>query len=174
MTPDERYARCLDVLLEFEGGFSNDPDDPGGPTNKGVTLATYSLYLGRQATVQELKDIPDSHVRAIYQKYWDDVAGDKLPAGLDMMAFDAAVNCGPGRSVKWLQTASGATVDGILGPRSLQLIAAATTIYLIDDVFALRRAYYASLPTFDRFGKGWMARLTKCLTLATAWARAEG
>lgn len=91
----DNFAACLRLTLAYEGGWSDNPADPGGATMKGITLATYSAWLGKDATKAELKAIPQAHIEAIYRhEYWDKVRGDDLPAGLDLVAFDAAANSG--------------------------------------------------------------------------------
>ena len=79
-----RFEVCLPRILEHEGGWSDHPSDPGGATMKGVTLETYSNWLGKKATKDELRNIPSSHLNTIYRdNYWKTAACDKLPAGLD-------------------------------------------------------------------------------------------
>ena len=63
----DNFEKSLEIILHHEGGFVDHPEDPGGATNKGITLDTYSGYLGRKATVDELKNIPDDHVKDIYK-----------------------------------------------------------------------------------------------------------
>jgi len=70
---------------------------------KGITVGAYRAWKGQAVIKAELRAIPDSEVRAIYrQNYWDAVRGDDLPAGLDLVAFDGAVNSGVSRGAKWL------------------------------------------------------------------------
>ena len=87
------FASSLAHVLKHEGGWADHPRDPGGATMKGVTLATYSDWLGRQATKDELRAISDEHLRTIYKaRFWDAVRGDELPSGVDYVVFDMAVN----------------------------------------------------------------------------------
>ena len=99
------FEQCLAWLLKHEGGFVHHPDDPGGMTNKGITAKVYEKWLsetvdsGSGCHRRNHANIPDNHVAAIYrEEYWNRVAGDKLPAGLDWSVFDWAVNSGVGRS----------------------------------------------------------------------------
>ena len=154
----------LKAVLRHEGGFVHHPADPGGATNKGITLATYSKFLGREASVDELKAILDRQVEAIYgMEYWSKVRGDDLPAGLDYVVFDMAVNSGPGRAVKLLQRIVGATPDGVIGPATLRLVQAwyrdRGAANCIAAYNAARQHYLESLPTFSAFGKGWTRRV---------------
>ncbi|SFF90273.1 glycosyl hydrolase 108 family protein, partial [Methylobacterium sp. yr596] len=100
------FERAMTLVLAHEGGWSNDPADPGGATNLGVTIGTLSLWLGRPATKAEVKALTVASVSPLYRRrFWDAVQGDALPAGLDYALFDFAVNSGPKRAVIGLQRA---------------------------------------------------------------------
>ncbi len=166
-----RFEECLPLLLAHEGDWSDDPNDPGGATMKGVTLQTYSAWLGRQATKEELRDISDDDLAAIYEtEFWLTANCDQIPAGPDYFVFDYSVNSGPSRARKAIQTAAGVTADGVLGPQSMAAIHAASPLALIESMSAAREAYYRSLPTFSHFGKGWMNRLNEVTAQAKAFA----
>lgn len=163
-----RFDDCLPRILKQEGGWSNDPIDPGGPTNKGIILRVYAAYLGRQPTldvVPLLKNIPDDHLRDIYRRnYWQLVRGDELPPGVDLAVFDYGVNSGPATSIRKLQqclaamTGRPVKVDGHLGPVTMEAIRCVDHRELISRFMDSRRAYLRSLRTFWRFGRGWMRR----------------
>lgn len=126
---------------------------------KGVTLATYSKYLGRQATKDELRNISDADIQQIYRSlYWDRAACDKLPPGVDLVVFDMALNAGPGRAVKLLQEAVGSTPDGGIGPQTLAAVAKQNPLSLIEQYSEARRVFYKSLGAYVTFGKGWLRR----------------
>jgi len=158
------FKDSLKFTLSQEGGWSDHPADPGGATMKGVTLKTYSEYLGRPASKQELRAIPDNHLENIYRKkYWDKVRGDDLPRGMDLCVFDFAVNSGPSRAIKILQALCKAKPDGIIGPATLKavndwFIDAAPSIS-IDEYQHARQHYLEAIPTFSTFGKGWTRRV---------------
>src|SRR5690606_8907906 len=116
---NKNFQQALEKVLKHEGGFVNHPADPGGATNKGITIKVYQQFK-KGATVADLKKITDAEVSAIYRKnYWDAVKADQLPSGLDYAVFDFAVNSGPSRAAKCLQETLGVTVDGKIGPRTL-------------------------------------------------------
>ena len=95
----DRFDACLPHILHHEGGWADHPKDPGGATMKGITLAVFREWTGKQSTKAELKAISDNTVAAIYRKnYWFPSHCDKLPAGVDLIVFDLAVNSGPGRA----------------------------------------------------------------------------
>ena len=127
---------------------------------KGITLATFTNFLGRPATEEELRNISDAQIYAIYSRnYWDRVAGDRLPAGLDLCVFDMAVNAGVSRAVRMLQEIVGSTADGVLGPRTLATVAEQDVLSLIRQYSEERRRFYKSLKTFPTFGRGWLRRV---------------
>lgn len=163
----ERFDICLARVLKHEGGYVDHPKDPGGATNKGVTLATYSDWLGRKATKDELKAIPATHVSTIYrERYWKTAACDALPAGLDGVVFDLAVNSGPSRAKKMLQQAVGVAADGQIGPATLAAIKRLGASGAVNKLCDAREAFYRGLPTFATFGRGWLNRLDEVRRVA--------
>ncbi len=101
------FVRCLAVTLKWEGGYSNDPDDPGGATMKGITHAEYDAWRKTHGqSVRPVSQIADEEVAAIYRtNYWDAMGCEELPAGFDLCVFDAAVNSGVARAKEWLAAA---------------------------------------------------------------------
>lgn len=155
------FDACLAHVLASEGGWSDHPADPGGATMNGVTLATYRKYRP-QATKAELRQISDEMVAQIYRSgYWDAVHGDDLPAGLDLVAFDAAVNSGVRRASKWLQSAVGAAADGQIGPKTLMAAQTVKVPIAIARALQARKSFLISLPTWKTFGRGWTNRLNR-------------
>ena len=102
------YDEALRRLLVHEGGYSNHPSDPGGPTNFGITLADYRKYVEPDATADDVRDMSVDEAKAIYRKrYWDAQRCDELPCGVDYSVFDYGVNSGIGRSGKVLRRVVG-------------------------------------------------------------------
>ena len=152
------YKECLDLVLKSEGGWVNNPNDPGGETNLGVTKAVWEEYVGHPVTT--MKNLTKDDVAPLYeQKYWRACYGEVLPRGLDFIVFSMGVNAGPGRSVKLLQQSIGCVPDGVIGPATRSLICASNTATLIAKFSEIRREYYRSLKTFPIFGKGWLSRV---------------
>jgi len=161
------FNECLEMLLEHEGGYVNHPSDPGGMTNLGVTKREYDEWLGRETTEEEMRDLTPEDVAPIYkQNYWDRVKGDQLPSGVDWCAFDWAVNSGSGRPAKAIQRAVGATADGAIGPKTLQLVMEKDPKYIIDYVYTVRQGFYEGLDTYKTFGRGWSRRNKETLEQA--------
>lgn len=154
------FKECLDLVLKSEGGFVNHPSDPGGMTNLGVTKRVWQEYTGHEADEKEMRSLTPEKVAPLYeQKYWRPCYGEVLPRGLDFVVFSMGVNAGPGRSVKLLQQSLGCVPDGIIGPRTRELISSSNTATLIAKFSETRREYYRALKTFSTFGKGWLNRV---------------
>ena len=153
------FDHCLRLVLAHEGGWADHPKDPGGATMKGVTLATYRKYKPG-ATKAQLRAISDADLAMIYRDgYWNKVKGDDLPAGLDLVAFDAAVNSGPGRAARWLQEALGVNADGAIGPKTIAAAQDAHKEAVIDRACSIRLNWLRTLPHWPTFGKGWTRRV---------------
>lgn len=157
---DRNFAKALKLVLHYEGGYVNNAADPGGPTNKGITLANYRRFVKSNGTIADLKAITDQEVAKVYRKqYWDVVKGDDLPDGIDFATFDYGVNSGPQRAIKHLQSVVGATPDGKIGPATLSAIKAIVPQKVIADYCAMRLSFLRGLKTWGTFGKGWEARV---------------
>jgi lysozyme family protein len=159
-----RYAECLKLVLAYEGGFVNHPNDKGGATNLGVTQATLTKHLGRKATIDDVKALTPDKVAPIYeQMYWKPVWAFRLPKGVDLCVFDWAVNAGPNRAIRHLQEALKVRVDGIIGVNTLKAVEAANAKDLVKVLCYLRRDWYnrrvQEAPSQMVFLKGWLARV---------------
>ncbi len=110
-------AHALPAVLAFEGGFSDDPADAGGPTNLGITQGEYDRH--RQLCgepLQSVKFITQIEAQHIYQdNYWNVIQGDDLPFPIDWITFDAAVNMGTGTAAKMLEEALNLPVNFAVG-----------------------------------------------------------
>ncbi|MGE5501246.1 MAG: glycoside hydrolase family 108 protein, partial [Ignavibacteriales bacterium] len=112
-----RFEACLAPVLQHEGGYVDRRDDRGGPTNLGCTIKTLSKWRGCDATRDDVKALTKADVEPIYKAwYWDAAHCGELPAGVDYMVFDLAINSGAGRAVQFLQRAVKVTPDGKFGP----------------------------------------------------------
>lgn len=171
------FAATLTRELVYEGGKVDDPHDPGGRTNRGITQGTYNAY--RRELHIPSKDvflISDAEVATIYKtRYWDVICGDKLPKGLDIITMDGAVNSGNAQSIKWVQASLGASykgaIDGQMGLKTLQAIEDCDDVEeLIHEALSRRLATLKRLKTWSRFGKGWSARIANVQKTGLAWA----
>ena len=101
-----REKESLARVLAHEGGYSNHPNDPGGPTMKGTQRVYDGFRKGKGLATRSVKSLTTAELNEIYvRQYWDAVQGDTLPAGVDYVVLDGALNSGPGRSIMWLQQA---------------------------------------------------------------------
>lgn len=168
-----KFDAILAETLTHEGGWSDHPDDPGGATMRGITLATFRR---RQpgATKEDLRRISDADLRHIYRvDYWRPVRGDDLPAGIDMATFDAAVNSGVTQGSKWTQRALQVTADGRIGTATLAAAAAADPVPVIRKACELRMGMLRGLKTWGAFGRGWSRRVASVEARAVAMAQAH-
>jgi lysozyme family protein len=165
------FDTCLAHVLASEGGYVNNPQDPGGMTNLGCTKTTWELFVGHPVSEADMRNLTPADVAPLYKrKYWDAVSGDLLPEGLDYAVFDAAINSGPGRAAKWLQETVGVTADGSIGPATLKAIEAFNALELIAHYNDKRLQFLEALPTFSTFGKGWSNRVASVQSIASQQA----
>lgn len=161
------FDAALARILHFEGGWTDDPFDPGGPTNRGITLSTFAHERGIDVTAETvtelkaaLRRISDADLRCIYlERYWKPARCSEMPPALALIHFDASVNQGVTGAARMLQDALHVAIDGEIGPITL---AAANSCELADVIAryaAIRRAHYRSLSHFWRFGRGWLRRV---------------
>ncbi len=170
---DARFLPCLSIVLRHEGGFSNDPQDPGGATMMGITRATLAEWRGEAVTAEEVRALTEEEAREIYRaRYWNVLRCDDLPPGIDLMVFDFGVNAGPGAAARMLQRAVGVRADGAIGPVTLAAARAADAVAAIDRMARLREDHYRALATFPRFGRGWLRRTDEVRRAAQAMAAA--
>lgn len=154
------FDQSLAFVLVHEGGYVDNPKDPGGATNKGITLKTYSAHLGRMANKAELQQISDHTVATIYRRnYWDAARCNVLPAGLDYALFDFAVNSGVSRAVRTLQGLVGVAQDGVIGDITMDAIRRRKVPDLIEALCIARMKFVRGLKTWPTFGKGWTRRI---------------
>ncbi|QTN99485.1 secretion activator protein [Brucella sp. 458] len=149
------FLNCLNETLRHEGGWADNPKDPGGATMKGVTLATFQRWKPK-ATKADLRDISDEMLQKIYRTdYWNHVKGDILAPGVDLAAFDYAVNSGPGTAWKALSKVLG-------GPDH----------ETVKKLCAYRLSSYQLFKHWKEFGKGWTRRIAAIEAKGVAWALA--
>lgn len=165
------FSACLEHVLAHEGGYVDHPKDPGGATNMGITRNTLAAWRGRSVSKDEVRNLTKTEAAAIYRaNYWTPVGGDDLPAGLDYVAFDGAVNSGVSRGAKWVQGALGVNQDGKVGPQTI------SAAHRLDPRVAINRAcdarmnFLRSLGTWGTFGRGWTRRVDDVRAAALAMA----
>jgi lysozyme family protein len=158
------FAKYAPKLIALEGGYSWHPEDQGGPTCQGVTLATYRQYYGADKTKEDLKNISYKEWCHIMKKgYWDKVKGDKIDnQSLAEIIADWCVNSGLA-GVRKVQELLGCKPDGIVGPITLSLINAAEAELLHERIWKARQQFFINIvkrnPKQKVFMNGWMNRL---------------
>jgi len=168
------FERFLPKLLKFEGGFVSNPADPGGATNKGVTLQTFrdcSLQLlGLAPSLDNLRALTDVQAGVIYKlRHWDTLRGDEIRhQALAEILVDFHVNAGR-NAIVTLQavlneiTSAALAEDGAFGDATFAALCAADAPTLYVRLRSARIAYYTRLaaarPTLQTFLKGWLNRV---------------
>lgn len=142
MSASNRDASISKTLVH-EGGYVNHPSDPGGATNYGITIAVARQYWKANATPTDIRAMPISVAIEIYRKrYWNAIAGDTRPAGVDYAEYDFAVNSGTSRALKFRAA-----------------LPALAPVPYIKAFCAKRTSFLRALRTFATFGKGWARRV---------------
>ena len=174
-----RFVTVIDDLFESEGGYVDNPKDPGGCTSMGITIGTLKDWRGEPVTCDDVRALSRDEASKIYfAKYWNALSCSSLPPGLDYIVFDFGVNAGVSRSAKTLQTILARSdpevrVDGVIGPLTLAAVAKSSPQALIEAFHTERMRFYQNLSTWDTFGKGWARRSNKVLAAARADASAS-
>jgi len=163
------FERSLQFVLDAEGGFSNDKNDRGGKTNKGIIQKEYDEYRdNRQEDRRSVKEISDDEVEDIYyNQYWVQGKCYKLPWPLCAVHFDGCVNTGVGQAGKFLQRAVGAKDDGAVGPNTIKELQNKLNDVgveaICNNIIEQRDGFYKLLAQLDStqkdFSNGWSNRL---------------
>jgi lysozyme family protein len=157
---NRNWDKSFDMVIVHEGGYVDNPADPGGATNWGCTKAVWEKYVGHEVTKDDIKALTKEDVKPLYKRnYWDALHGDAIPSGLDYCLFDCAINSGVGRASKWIQEIAGVTADGAIGNNSVAAITQINPVTAINEFCDKRQAFLESLKTFATFGKGWTQRV---------------
>ena len=152
------FNQAFDRLIGHEGGYVNNPNDPGGETKFGISKRSYPSL--------NIANLTREMAKAIYLKdFWLPLGEDAHPA-IKYQAFDFAVNAGIQTAIRKLQQAIGVADDGNFGPISRKTMNEMPTSAVLFLYNAKRIEFYASLSTFSTFGKGWVRRVAKNLQYA--------
>lgn len=152
-------------ILRWEGGFVDDPLDRGGATNKGITIGTFRNFYGKDATVEQLKNITDEQWLHIFKSgYWDKWKADDIEnQSIADIVVDWAWGSGAATSIKQVQKILGVAVDGIVGDDTLTAINIAGQRSLFVKIHNRRIEFVENIvkrdPSQARFLKGWKNRI---------------
>jgi lysozyme family protein len=156
------YDRALARVLAHEGGYTDHPSDPGGPTNFGITIHDYRRYIQANGTARDVKNMKLADAAKIYRaRYWDTLRCDELPAGLDYAVFDYGVNSGIGRAAKVMQRLLGQVPSGSMTDAAIAGVRNSSPQALIARLCDERLAFLKSLRTWPVFGAGWGRRVAE-------------
>lgn len=156
--------QAFQILIspEFEGDYSDDPTDRGGKTRFGITEAVARAhgYSG------SMRDLPLTVAHHIYEvDYWGPLRCSAMPVELRYALFDAGVNSGNRAAIRWLQASVGTTVDGVLGPATMQAVEQSRVQEVRVDMIARRLRAMTAMPTWSSHGRGWSRRIATLLSM---------
>lgn len=153
-----KFEEAFTKLLGHEGGYVNNPKDPGGETIWGISKRSYPTL--------HIPSLTQYDAMAIYKRdFWDKCKCDELPEDIRFDVFDGAVNSGNSQSIKWLQRAIGAIDDGVIGPKTIAL--AQIQIRSLQSRYnGQRLMFMTNLTTWPEFGAGWARRIAANLQTA--------
>jgi len=174
--PADNFTRIQPIIDKWEGGFTDDPQDPGGATNIGITQADLKRWRQHDVTKDDVRSLTRDEAMQIFKAfYWDPLRCDEMPVAAALMTYNAGVNSGIGRGARWLQQCLNKQgfnidVDGSVGPLTLSACTQADVTRLVNDFATAQESFLRSLPTFSHFGTGWMNRMNDVRGRALAMA----
>lgn len=146
------FDLAFDRLLGAEGGYSNDPNDPGGETNWGISKRSYPSV--------DIKALTRDGAKEIYRRdFWNRINADKLADGVAFQLFDFAVNSGIETAIRYLQRALSVADDGHWGPISQAAADRLGESDTIMRVSAGRLDYMTRLSGWPNYSRGWARRI---------------
>ncbi len=152
MTFDEAFDR----LISHEGGYSNNPKDPGGETNWGISKRSYPQV--------DIKGLTREGARLIYRRdFWAKINGDRLHDGVAFQIFDFAVNSGIETAIRYLQRAVGVADDGWWGLESQKAADKMSETDTIMRLNAERLDFMTRLKNWPNASRGWSRRIAQNL-----------
>ena len=153
------FDQAFDRLMGNEGGYVNNPADPGGETKWGIAKRSYPNL--------DIANLTREDAKAIYLRdFWQAGAMDQFTPALAFQCFDAAVNHGMGNAVRFLQRAAGVADDGHIGPMTIAAVTSKSSVVILMLFIAVRIEFWTALSTWDKFGKGWARRAATDLRYA--------
>lgn len=147
---------AFEHIIGHEGGYVNNPNDPGGETKYGISKRSYPH--------EDIKNLTLARAKFLYKRdFWNVIYGDEWPFAIAEPLFDAAVNSGPTRAIKWMQMAVGTPADGIIGPETRASVAQIQPPVVAARMMGHRLDYMNSLGSWRHFSKGWAQRIAEIL-----------
>lgn len=150
------FDQAFDKLIGHEGGYVNDPRDPGGETKFGISKRSYPDV--------DIASLTIGGAKALYLRdYWQRARCDELPPMVAFQMFDTAVNSGIGQAIRFLQRSVGVADDGVVGPLTMNAVRRLDPEVVVARFNGQRLEFMTKLSTWDVFGKGWARRVAKNL-----------
>ena len=176
----QNFKSIMSAIYTLEGGFSNDPRDPGGITMHGVTAASWAAWLRvplSTITAAQMAALTTDDTDPFYRAmYWNIVDGNSLPGGVDAMLMHMAVNAGEGVAGRELQAIVGVVQDAQIGPKTLGAVETyiqyAGVKALIQAIASAQLSHYMTLPGWVYYHNGWTNRVNAIEALAQKLAAA--
>lgn len=148
------FDQAFERVIGHEGGYVNDPRDPGGETRYGISRRAYPG--------EDIAGMTLGRAREIYRRdYWGPAGCEDLPDGLRLEVFDTAVNMGVGTSIKLLQRALGVPDDGVIGPVTRLRLQVADQARILRRLQGARLDAYTRAKAWPTFGAGWVRRVAR-------------
>lgn len=150
------YDEALKGVLAHEGGYTDDAEDEGGPTNWGITIGDARAYWKKDATADDVKAMPLQVAKDIYKsKYWDKMGCDALPPGVDYCVFDYGINSGVGKALEVLRD---------------EMTGGLASSALVNAICDERMEFLQGLHNWGTYGRGWTTRVREVRAASLAMA----
>ena len=150
------FDQAFERLIGHEGGYVNNPADPGGETKFGISKRSYPL--------EDIRGMALGRAKVLYLRdYWGPAGCDAVPDAIKFDLFDTAVNSGAVTAIKLLQRTVEVAVDGMLGPVTLQALNSMPTPRLLARFNGHRLYLMSDLKSWPAFGRGWAKRVAQNL-----------
>lgn len=153
---DQKFLSAINRVLGHEGGYVNDPADPGGETKWGISKRSYP-----NLSIKELTR--DDAIAIYYKDFWVAAYCEEFEDGVAYQLLDSAVNSGIAQSIRFLQRAVGVADDGYFGPHTLAAVGDVSESDLIMKFNAERLDFMRKLKAWSSFGRGWAGRIAQNL-----------
>lgn len=163
-----QVSKLSPFILQWEGGFVNDPDDLGGATNKGVTIGTYEAYCRKKGypkpTVERLKNLSNQEWEEILKSmYWDRWRADEIKNQSVANILVDWVWASGVHGIKKPQDLVGVIPDGIVGQKTIAAVNSKNQVELFEAIKDARIAFIDDIcrkrPANNKFRKGWLNRI---------------
>ncbi len=165
------FEQAFDRLIGHEGGFSDNPADPGnwtgGKVGAGVLKGTKYGIAANTWPHLDIRNLTLDDARAIYRKaYWGPAGCDAVPAGVKFDVFDMAVNSGVKTAIRLVQRVVGEHEDGVLGPKTLMALQSMPVARFVARFNGARLQFMTNLKAWESSGRGWARRIAANLMAA--------